>query len=65
MPIYDYKCPKCGNITEFRHHMDDDVDAICTRCDEHMDRVPCAATLRFVGSGFYETDYKRTDCPGD
>lgn len=39
MPLYDFKCPKCGTIVEnFRHHSKLDDPEICGNCGETMDR---------------------------
>jgi len=57
MPLYEYKC-KCGFdrdvlFTKSKHWIK------CPRCGGHMKRqFPKRVGLRFVGSGFYKTDYK-------
>jgi predicted nucleic acid-binding Zn ribbon protein len=70
MPLYDYKCPVCGAVTEVRHKMDEEVEIFCKHktCllwNPHydytlakMERQFSVPSLVFKGSGFYETDYK-------
>ena len=54
MPIYEYKCHKCGERFELRRSMSDsDRDAKCPKCDaENVRRVVSAfATVCRGGSG--------------
>lgn len=56
MPIYSYKCDKCGKqVDELQRY----TDPAPKCCGEDMKRT-LAQTARpqFKGSGFYETDYK-------
>ena len=32
MPIYEYKCGKCGHITEFLERFDSKADHQCEKC---------------------------------
>lgn len=59
MPLYDFKCPKCGTL----------IDAIqsysapapkCPNCGTEMTKeVSKPAGFEFKGSGFYATDFKK------
>ena len=41
MPIYTYKCPKCGaTVQEVRTVADRDVSPPCVPCLTWMDRIP-------------------------
>lgn len=33
----------------------------CPRCDERVERVPTAASARFVGDGFHVNDYPKVE----
>ena len=57
MPIYDYKCKKCGHHTEIIHKSDDTSERRCGICDELMDKVIGNVAVIFKGSGFYVNDY--------
>ena len=68
MPFYTFKCPSCCVEIEVQQQMDEDPP-ICAKCDNAsvgihvpiMERVwKPAGKPQFKGSGFYETDYKRS-----
>lgn len=56
MPLYDYRCTKCGNTTEIRHGFNDTYNEPCAKCGGEVKRVIGAAPIVFKGSGFYITD---------
>lgn len=56
MPLYDYKCTKCGTVREVRHGFHESHDDPCPQCGAAMTRVFNAAPIVFKGSGFYATD---------
>ncbi len=56
MPLYDYKCTKCGTVREVRHGFHENHDDPCPECGAAMTRVFNAAPIVFKGSGFYATD---------
>ncbi len=64
MPIYEYKCPRCGRVEEHIEPMLPDrpmPNPICTHSGVRfpMHRIVSApARAQFKGTGFYETDYK-------
>ena len=62
MPTYEYRCRKCGH--EFEEFQAITADAItkCPECGkEAVERlIGTGAGVIFKGSGFYETDYKRS-----
>lgn len=59
MPIYDYKCQKCGYVFEKRQTISDEKLKTCPKCGGDVKRlVGSGIGIIFKGSGFYETDYK-------
>jgi putative FmdB family regulatory protein len=60
MPLYDYRCQKCGEVTEFRHRYDEPGPTACPRCGGELVKLVSAPALQFKGSGFYITDYARS-----
>ena len=60
MPLYDYQCPKCQQITEVRHGFDDVHTEPCPRCASALMRVFNPAPILFKGSGFYVTDSRKS-----
>jgi putative FmdB family regulatory protein len=62
MPTYEYICQKCGKTFEMFQSMKDAPLKTCT-CGKkgRIKRlVGRGAGIIFKGSGFYETDYKRS-----
>jgi len=39
MPIYEYKCKKCGEITEELQHISDDPLTVCPHCSGELKRL--------------------------
>lgn len=59
MPIYEYKCDKCGSIFElFQKITDKDIN-ICQSCKKSgVKKIISSSGFRLKGSGWYETDFK-------
>ena len=55
MPLYDYKCKKCG-IIELSMSVDKRNKAKCPKCRTKIERVMSTPAISFKGSGFYCTD---------
>lgn len=47
MPVYDYKCSKCGYEKEVQHSMNEigKIEVLCDRCDEPMKKMMSAPAL--------------------
>lgn len=58
MPIYTYRCRKCGNTFEKFKSMSSNGTENCELCSAEALRVFSPAGIIFKGSGFYTTDYK-------
>lgn len=59
MPIYSYKCSKCGNVFEKMEKVSDNGKvAYCDMCNAEALRIFSPVGIIFKGSGFYSTDYK-------
>lgn len=59
MPIYQYKCKKCGEITEKLQKVTDKPIKKCEHCGAEVEKIISAPGIIFKGSGFHITDYKR------
>lgn len=66
MPTYDYECQACGHSLEAFHSMSAEPLTTCPDCgkDELRRQIGTGAGIVFKGSGFYETDYKRSGSGG-
>lgn len=57
MPIYEYRCLKCGHQFEKLQNITDHPVRRCEKCNERVTRVYHPVAIHFKGSGFYSTDY--------
>ena len=57
MPIYEYKCSKCGHITEMWQKFSDQPLGECEICDGSVKKIISQNTFHLKGSGWYVTDY--------
>ena len=58
MPIFDYKCDKCGKVHEFMLFRSDDF--ICTTCFEcggDLKKVPPISSFQLKGQGWSKDGY--------
>ena len=59
MPIYEYQCAECGELTEALQKLSDAPLTDCPACGKPALRKKIsAAAFRLKGSGWYETDFK-------
>jgi len=59
MPLYDYKCTKCGYIFEVQQKISEEPLKHCPKCKGQIKRLISPAGIIFKGSGFHVTDYGR------
>jgi putative FmdB family regulatory protein len=58
LPLYEYKCEKCGNQFEKIENHSAPTTQKCAKCGGKAQRMISAAGIQFKGSGWYVTDYK-------
>ncbi len=56
MPIYEYKCSKCGHITEVWQGFSDRPLSTCEACGGPVKKIISQNTFHLKGSGWYVTD---------
>jgi putative FmdB family regulatory protein len=63
VPLYEYKCLKCGRHTDKIEPVAGPHLKKCPHCGGKVDSVITAPAIKFKGSGWYVTDYagKSTD----
>ena len=59
MPLYEYRCQKCGGTFEVRQKFADEPLTVHEGCGGEVERLISAPALQFKGSGWYVTDYGR------
>jgi putative FmdB family regulatory protein len=65
VPTYDYVCEACGHELEVFQSMSEKRLRKCPKCGKSrlVRKVGAGAGLIFKGSGFYQTDYKKSAVP--
>ena len=59
MPLYDYRCHKCGETFEVRQKFSDELLTVHEGCGGELERLISPPALQFKGTGWYVTDYAR------
>jgi putative FmdB family regulatory protein len=58
MPIYEYRCEKCGDFERTQRISDPPLDR-CPTCRRKVRRLISNTSFQLKGSGWYVTDYAR------
>jgi putative FmdB family regulatory protein len=59
MPLYEYKCKKCGHQFEKIQKFSDKMVKKCPDCGGPVEQTITAPAVQFKGSGWYVTDYAK------
>ena len=65
MPLYEYKCVKCGRRTEKIENVAGPHLNKCPHCGGKVEALLSAPAIQFKGSGWYVTDYAGKKASGD
>ncbi len=57
MPLYEYKCSKCGAVFEILQKVGEPPLKKCIQCQGEVEKVLSPPALQFKGNGWYVTDY--------
>lgn len=62
MPIYEYKCNKCGKESEVMHKVSAPIPAECPACkaEGSLERLVSRTTFQLKGGGWYSDLYGST-----
>ncbi len=59
MPIYEYQCDQCGQITEVMQKFDDPAPEECSCGAKHsMHKLISHSSFKLTGTGWYVTDFR-------
>jgi putative FmdB family regulatory protein len=58
MPIYEYKCPKCGEF-EVTQRITENALKKCPTCKSKVERQLSRTSFILKGTGWYVTDYAK------
>jgi putative FmdB family regulatory protein len=62
MPTYEYRCEACRHECEAHQRMSDAPLVKCPACGkESLTKLISLSSFSLKGSGWYKTDFKRTD----
>jgi len=61
MPIYEYRCRKCGKTIEIVQKFSDEPLTRCPSCSGKVSKIISNCSFHLKGSGWYVTDYKKRD----
>jgi putative FmdB family regulatory protein len=59
MPIYEYRCSKCGKTFEALQAISAEPLSKCIYCRGRAKKIVSLSSFQFKGSGWYITDYKK------
>ncbi len=60
MPTYEYRCKNCGTFEAVQKITDPKL-TVCPTCGAEVERLLSAAAFHLKGSGWYKTDYARSN----
>jgi putative FmdB family regulatory protein len=65
LPLYEYKCVKCGHRFEKIENLNASETKKCPKCGAKAERQFAAPAIQFKGTGWYVTDYagKKSGAP--
>ena len=65
MPIYEYRCSKCGFQDEYLQKVSEPPLKVCPSCGKaKFEKLLSAPGFQLKGSGWYATDFKGGSKPG-
>lgn len=60
MPIYVYRCQKCGDTIERMKNINKcDEEEYCSICKVEMEKVPARSDFKLEGGGWYQSGYTK------
>ncbi|MDR0548115.1 MAG: zinc ribbon domain-containing protein [Deltaproteobacteria bacterium] len=63
MPLYEYECHGCGQVTEALQKFADAPLTVCPKCGGRLTKLMSLNSFALKGSGWYATDYANKSGP--
>jgi putative FmdB family regulatory protein len=60
MPIYEYRCEKCGKVFEVLQRFSDTPLTTHEDCGGEVEKLISHSAFQLKGSGWYQTDYAKS-----
>ena len=57
MPIYEYRCTKCGHLIEIIQKLSDRPLRKCSECSGRLEKLVSRASFQLKGVGWYAEGY--------
>jgi putative FmdB family regulatory protein len=64
MPIYEYRCMKCGKTFEVLQSISANPITKCMYCQGKTKKIVSLSSFQLKGNGWYLTDYKKKGSEG-
>jgi len=67
MPVYEYRCTKCGEHFEFIQSIKDDPIEKIEDCEEkecHLEKIISLSSFHLKGGGWYKDGYSKKENKG-
>ncbi|MDR1578417.1 MAG: zinc ribbon domain-containing protein [Deltaproteobacteria bacterium] len=64
MPLYEYECHSCHQVTEALQKFSDQPLTVCPQCGGQLSKLMSMNSFSLKGGGWYATDYAKTDPKG-
>lgn len=61
MPIYEYECEQCHEITEAWQHLADEPLTTCQECGGELRKLISRSSFQLKGGGWYADGYSNTN----
>ncbi|MFN2577528.1 MAG: FmdB family zinc ribbon protein [Pyrinomonadaceae bacterium] len=65
MPIYEFRCKKCGDQIEVYQKFSDKPPTRCKKCGGRLEKMISQTAFQLKGEGWYVTDYARKGSVGE
>jgi putative FmdB family regulatory protein len=60
MPLYEYECDHCHQVTEALQKFSDQPLAVCPKCGGQLSKLMSLNSFALKGGGWYATDYAKS-----
>ena len=60
MPLYEYRCKKCGKTFEILQKISDVQLTVHKQCGGALEKLVSPSAFHFKGTGWYATDYAKS-----
>jgi len=65
LPLYEYRCLKCGTRVEKIRKFSDPPFTKCENCGGKLERLLSSPAFKFKGAGWYVNDYPSKSSPAE